>query len=144
MWWSAATPCSTRGQCITYCPSSPVPLLVPLLPSFLKTLVDEDNAELFDNFIASSIVQFKWQAYGRRKFFQQVAWYVMGLVLVTALTFILRTDGRDVGALFDGDALDVASVAVTALLALMALWDLRWVAFMSLCPTRARAFVGAC
>ena len=57
---------------------------------FLQALVDIEHEKLdyFSNTIVKTLLMYKWNSFGRRQFFKQVALYAVRLVLVTALALM--------------------------------------------------------
>ncbi|EGD76392.1 hypothetical protein PTSG_07515 [Salpingoeca rosetta] len=97
-------------------------------PSLLETLVDTGDAELFGSFIVRAVIQYKWQTSGQRLFLWEAAWYMLSVALITALTFVFNTSGKDVAQLLgaadnssnSNNGSDVVSVVIMVVLGVLA------------------------
>ncbi|EGD77421.1 hypothetical protein PTSG_08519 [Salpingoeca rosetta] len=110
--------------------------------SLLETLVDTGDAELFGSFIVRAVIQYKWQTSGLRQFLWEAAWYMLSVALITALTFVFNTSGKNVAQLLgaadnssnSNNGSDVVSVMIMLVLGVLAGVDMVQEPFQSTGP----------
>jgi hypothetical protein len=57
--------------------------------SFLQALIQAKSADVFDNFIAKTVIDYKWDKFGRSKFKRHCVIFLVQLILMSSLVWLL-------------------------------------------------------
>lgn len=94
------------------------------IPSILHTIVKSDRSSLCGNATVRTLVQYKWQTFGRYWFLREMVLYSCGLLLLMALLFVrpdpfLELEATD---LLKGDLRSKSSFVVAVVVLLESLF----------------------
>lgn len=95
-------------------------------PSLLHAIVNSNRPSLCGNALVRSLVQHKWQTFGRDLFLMELVLYCWGLLLLLALLFIRVDPFRELTAtdLLKGDLQSQSCFVVTIVVVLESLFTL--------------------
>jgi hypothetical protein len=95
-------------------------------PSLLDVIVKSNRPSLCGNLTVRTLVQYKWQTFGRELFMRLMGFYCLELLLLMTLLFVRPDPLQELTAndLLHGDPRDKTSFAVTLIVLLESLFVL--------------------